>query len=164
MAKNSGAGWAPLTPADLPALCAAAALLHPGLPERPEVFAEKLRLSPEGCRKFVLDGALAGYALSHPWGDGVPPLDEFLGGLPAAPACLYIHDVALLPAARGRGAAASFTDYAAALARRLGLPRLALVSVYGTAPLWARCGFGPAPCAADLSSYGPGAVYMARRP
>lgn len=156
------AAWLPLAEGDLAALCAAAARLHPGLPERPEVFAEKLRLCPEGCRKLEAGGALAGYAIGHPWTLGsAPKLDAFLGALPAAPDCFYIHDVAVLPAARGLGAAAAYVDYAAGLARGRGLRALALVSVYGTAPLWARLGFAPA-AGPGLASYGPGAVYMTR--
>lgn len=154
--------WLRLGEEDLGALCAAAALLHPGLPERREVFAEKLRLCPEGCRKLAAGGSLAGYAIGHPWTLGsAPGLDAFLGGLPAAPDCFYIHDVAVLPAARGGGAAAAYVAYAAALARSRGLRALALVSVYGTAAFWARLGFAPA-AGPGLASYGPGAAYMTR--
>lgn len=158
------AEWHPLAAGDLDELCVIAAVAHPSLPERVEVFAEKLRLFPEGCLKFLLDGRMAGYGLSHPWAlNAAPRLDAFLGPLPEAPGCFFIHDVALLPAARGRGAAHAFARHAEALARDLGLRRLALVSVYGTARLWARMGFRPArPAGLDLAGYGPDAEYMVK--
>jgi GNAT superfamily N-acetyltransferase len=157
------AGWLPLEHADLPALGAIAARLHPGLPERPEVFAEKLRLFPGGCLKFTAGGAMAGYGLAHPWALGAAPrLDSFLGALPETPGCLYVHDVAVLPGARGLGASVNFMGRMERLARDGGLGALALVSVYGTAPLWERFGFAAAP-GPELASYGPGAVYMVKK-
>ncbi|MGY3074279.1 hypothetical protein ACVWZZ_000650 [Bradyrhizobium sp. LM6.10] len=36
--------WRPARASDLPAISAIAARIHPDLPERPEVFAEKMRL------------------------------------------------------------------------------------------------------------------------
>lgn len=151
--------------ADLGELCAIAALAHPGLPERPEVFGEKLRLFPEGCLKFLLGGRMAGYGLAHPWAlETAPALDAFLGPLPQEPGCVYIHDVALLPAARGRGGAAAFARHAEGLALNRGIRALALVSVYGTWPLWGRLGFRPAlPAGLDLGGYGRDAQYMVRR-
>lgn len=154
--------WLPLTGGDIAEVFAAAARLHPALPERAEVLAEKLRLFPDGCRKFAAGGRLAGYGLAHPWTLGsAPKLDSFLGALPAAPDCLYLHDVAILPEARGRGAARAYVEYLQGLARRLGLSRLALISVYGTVPLWEKLGFTVVSAGAPpLPSYGPSAVYM----
>ena len=157
------AEWLPLREGDLDALCAAAALLHPGLPERREVFAEKLRLFPAGCRRLDAGGGLAGYALAHPWTlRSVPALDALLSALPERPDCLYIHDVAVLPGARG-GTAAAYVEYAARVAAGMGLPALSLVSVYATSPLWRGLGFREeAGGGGKLASYGGGAVYMVR--
>ena len=140
--------------------------VHPALPERPEVFAEKLRLYSPGCRKLVLRGRIVGYGIAHPWMlDAIPPLDAFLVALPPAPQCLYIHDVAVLPAARGRGAAQRYVGVIRGLAASAGVDSLALVSVYGTHVLWSRFGFRVVVnerIEPQLASYGPSARYMVR--
>jgi ribosomal protein S18 acetylase RimI-like enzyme len=162
--------WRAMSAADLAHVQSIADLVHAAHPERPAVFAERLRLHPAGC--FVLgdasgaaSGAPCGYALSHPW-DGPPPaLDTLLGALPATPSTFYIHDIALLPAARGRRAATDIVARLAEHARRQRLPSLSLIAVGGTAPVWARLGFCPDPDgdAAKLASYGAGAVQMVRK-
>jgi GNAT superfamily N-acetyltransferase len=156
------ADWKPLEAADMPQVLAIAARLHPELPERLEVLAEKRRLFPEGGRKLVVDGAFAGYGLAHPWRlNAAPKLNAFLEQLPAAPDCLYLHDVAVLPEGRGRNAAGAYVVYMEGLARALGLGHLALVSVYGTVPLWGKLGFKTVLAGApSLPSYGPSAFYM----
>ena len=128
---------------DLPAVSAIAALVHPDYPEDGAVFAERLRLYPAGCRMLEFGGWAAGYAISHPWVFGRPPrLNTLLGALPADPATLYLHDVALLAAARGAGAASRLLGQLAELARITGLPSLSLVAVNGSAAFWGRQGFG----------------------
>ncbi len=128
------------------------------------MFANKLALFPAGCFVLARNGAVAGYGIAHPWGLGtIPALDTCLTALPPSPACLYIHDVVVLPAARGRGATAALVSLFEAIARRHRLPSLALVSVYGTYPFWERFGFETAsePALADtLQSYGASARYM----
>lgn len=157
-------GWRPLLPGDLPRLVAIAGQVHAAYPERAEVFAERLALDPAGCFAFDVDGAMAGYALSHPWAGAPPKLDTLLGGLPARAEWRYLHDVALAPAARGRGATAALLPRVEAAARARDLSRLALVAIDGLAPFWARLGFAaaPAPPGAALDSYDPGAVFMLR--
>lgn len=159
--------WQPLTPADTDAVCALAAIAHPDLPERPEVFAEKIHLFPAGCRKLVQAGALAAYGIAHPWHlDAPPPLDALFGAMPAAADCLHLHDVVVAPALRGRGASAAYFAAMEEVARAHHLDTLALVSVYGTSQLWSRFGFSerssPA-LAAKLAAYGPSARYLVRR-
>ncbi|MBP0446834.1 GNAT family N-acetyltransferase [Roseomonas sp. SSH11] len=149
--------------ADLPAVSAIASAVHPGLPEADGVFAERLRLAPGACLALEGDGAVLGYALAHPWWRGrVVALDRMLHALPDEPEVLYLHDLALLPAARGSGAGAEAVRRLAAIAR--GLP-LALVSIGGTEVFWRAQGFAPvADPALDavLRSYGAQALYMER--
>lgn len=157
--------WRALAAADLPEVMRIAAAAHPDLPERAEVFAQKRALFPAGCFALERAGRLAGYAFSHPWTIGaVPPLDSFLGALPAEPDCLYLHDAALLAEARGAGAGRRLVALLRDVAAGAGLRRLALASVYDTAPLWARLGFAENGEAepAKLRAYGPTARYMTR--
>ncbi|MGH6736639.1 MAG: GNAT family N-acetyltransferase [Methyloceanibacter sp.] len=161
------AAWRAMGMSDLAAVEAIAAAVHPTLPERPDVFAEKLTLFPQGCFALAGDGAVVGYAFAHPWRQGgVPKLDALLGGLPEDADCLFLHDVAVLPQARGQGASGALVALLVALAGARGLRALALAAVYGTGRHWARAGFTPAggeSIAAQLAPYGAGAQYMVRR-
>jgi hypothetical protein len=147
---------------DLPAVEKVAEAIHVEHPEEAAVFAERLRLCPDGC--LVLEGrqGVAGYLISHPWMLGQPPaLDTLLGALPAAADSWYIHDLALAPGARGTGAAGRAVEHAAALGRGLG--SLSLISVGRSAGFWRRQGFVTAEApAGKLASYGAGAAYMVR--
>ena len=152
-------GWRSMRAVDLPAVDRIAAVVHPGFPERPAIPAERLALYPAGCLVLERGGAVVGYAVSHPWHDGKPPaLDMLLGRLPATPTTYYVHDLALLPEARGNGAAA--VALLVVQAARENLATLSLVAVNNSVGFWQRQGFavtGPAP-----ASYGAAACCMAR--
>jgi GNAT superfamily N-acetyltransferase len=156
--------WRPAAASDLIEMRRIAEQIHPDLHERPEVFAERLRLFPEGCFVLVRDQQVLGYGLCHPWFlHNIPPLDQLLGSIPRSPECLLIHDVAVLPQARGRRAASRLIEITANLSRRLGIPYMALVSVYDTRVLWARLGFevvADSTLVDKLKSYGQAARYM----
>ncbi len=158
--------WRPAHASDLPAISTIAAKIHPDLPESPEVFAEKMRLYPGGCRVLAAENEIAGYGLSHPWKrHRIPPLNGLLTRLPDDADCLYVHDVAVLPEFRG-GVLRAYIAEIEQLARGSGIATLALVSVYATRPMWQRLGFKPvaadAELRAKLASYGEGATYMLR--
>jgi GNAT superfamily N-acetyltransferase len=159
--------WRPMSPSDLPAVFRIADALHPDAREQQAVFEEKLRLFPGGCFALEDDGAVLGYAISHPWlRDEVPPLDAFLGKLPDASDCLFLHDVAIVACARGYGSAADLIERLTAIAQRAQLGALALVALYGSDKLWGRLGFcarRPAGLCRTLASYGVAAVYMMKR-
>ena len=150
--------WRPMAPTDLAQVEPLGNAIHQDHPERPEVFAERLRLCPEGCHAL---GNLDGYIISHPWTLGSPPpLDTLLGTLPAQPDTWYIHDLALHERARGTGAAPAIV---AQLAAAHALP-LSLIAVGRSPGFWARQGFVPATLPqGKLASYGDGATYMVRR-
>lgn len=161
---GSQSEWQPLRVGDLPDVIRIAAQLHPGLPERAEVLAEKIRLAPGTCCKLIRAGRCAGYGIAHPWQlEAIPPLDAFFEKIPEPAECLYVHDIAILPAARGSGAAAAYLARLKQIARASALRALALTSVYGTSTLWSRFGFvaqsSPA-LTEKLHSYGSSAVYM----
>lgn len=124
--------WRPARTSDLVAISAIAARIHPDLPESPDVFAEKIRLYPDGCRLLIADEEIAGYGLAHPWKQHrIPPLNGFLQKLPDDADCLYVHDVAVLPDFRG-GIAPDYIADIEKLARASHITTLALVSVYAT--------------------------------
>ncbi len=122
---------------------------------------EKLRLFPDGCLALAEGcGAASGYAVAYPWRLGaIAPLDTYFGALSGDADCLYVHDVAVLPAARGNGAAVRCISHMREVARRRALARLGLLSLYGTAAMWGRSGF-VADDAIDASAYGAKACYM----
>jgi ribosomal protein S18 acetylase RimI-like enzyme len=156
--------WQPLLLSEMETVNHIADSIHTSLPERPEVFSEKVSLFPSGCRKLVKGNKMVGYGISHPWMlDSIPPLDDFLVKLPHNPECLYIHDVVVMPEARGHGAAAGYVDHIKGVAAQMGIGSLALVSVYGTDVLWGRFGFKAvqnAELSRKLESYGATAKYM----
>lgn len=160
----SEAAWRQATEADLDAIVAVQDRVHTLTPESRAVFAAKLASFPRGCRVLEAPSGPVGYGVFHPWRLGdVPALHALPFIPPDRPDCLFVHDVALLPAARGRGAARDLLGSVVAAARELGLRRLALVSVYGTAPLWGQLGFSVSPLtldAAKRAQYGDTARYM----
>ena len=159
--------WRAMEVEDLDRVMAIAEVVHPDYPEDRAVFAERLALYPDGCAMAEADGACIGYIVIHPGRLGVPPpLDSPLGTLPEAPDCLYLHDVALLPAARGLGLGVAALERMDALAARQGFRWLALTSTPGARAFWDAQGFlpqdgGPG-LAAKLESYGGGMTYMTK--
>lgn len=158
--------WRPAYASDLPAIVTLASRIHPDLPESSEVFAEKMRLYPDGCRVLAAQNETVGYGLSHPWMQHqIAPLDGFLEKLPDGADCLYVHDVAVLPDFRG-GVTRAYVGAIEGLARSSDIATLALVSVYATRSLWEHLGFravtADAELRAKLVSYGDSATYMLR--
>lgn len=155
-----------MTKDDIPDLLRVADQVHPDLPESDVVFIERVKLFPEGCLMLVDGEKVCGYAVSHPIRQHQPPaLDSLLGEIARDADQYYIHDVAIIPEYRGRGLAAEGIRRLLEVATPY--PTTCLVSVYGTAPFWARFGFAPEPVDALLSeklrNYGDDATYMSRR-
>ncbi|ODT77311.1 MAG: GNAT family N-acetyltransferase [Pelagibacterium sp. SCN 64-44] len=159
--------WRPLLPSDLPALSAIAAQVHPGFPEDDAVFAERQRLCPGGTMLLEKNGAPAGYMLSHPWRFGqLPALNALLGEIPRNADTYYLHDLALLPAARGSGAAGMAVEKLLDTARTAGFAHVSLVAVNGSQPFWRRHGFAVEErpeLAGKLASYEAAARLMVHR-
>lgn len=159
--------WRAMTANDLEAVHALGERVHPGYPERIEVFAERLRLYGDGCRVLEAGDAMAGYVISHPWHPMTPPkLDTLLVAMPTFPATFYIHDLALLPVARGSGAGARCVADLVAHTMAIGLADLSLVAVNASVPFWRRQGFDIVESRsinAALQSYDDAARFMIRR-
>lgn len=139
---------------DLTAVSAVADVVHVNYPEDLAVFANRLALFAPGCLMAVEDGVVLGYCVAHPGTIGAPPpLDTVLAALPDGADCLYIHDVALLPAARGRHLGVALARLLEDVARAHGFDRMALTAVNNSDGFWAALGYEPRPCA-KLASYG----------
>jgi ribosomal protein S18 acetylase RimI-like enzyme len=140
--------------------------VHPDLPESESVFAERMKLFPEGCLVLVQEDEVCGYVISHPIHHGHPPaLDSLLGEIAPDADQFYIHDLAILPGFRGRGLAAECIGKLFMVAQRY--ETTCLVSVYDTAPFWAHFGFVPEPVdevlSKKLQGYGADATYLTRQ-
>ncbi|WP_083749031.1 GNAT family N-acetyltransferase [Pelomonas sp. KK5] len=131
--------------------------------ESAAVFQAKLDAAP-GCSFVARRGATTlGYLVAVPALMGLPPpLHGEDCPLPPAPDCLYLHDMAVAPEARGSGSARALVAAFLAQQRRLGFAHAALTAVNGASGYWERLGF-TARDAVGLDSYGDGAVYMTRQ-
>lgn len=155
--------WRPMREGDLADVSAISDAVHGRYTEDVGVYAERLALHPAGALAFERDGAVAGYLIAHPWHrDSPPKLGALLGAIPADAGTCYLHDIALLPSARGTGAGKAALDLVADHARTLGLPDITLMAVGRADRFWAAQGFDYIPRDAD-PSYGAGA-YLMRKP
>lgn len=142
---------------DIAAVGAISDAVHgPAFTEAPAVYAERLALYPAGCHVFERNGVVAGYLISHPWHrDRAPALDRPLGAIPADADGYYLHDLALLPAARGTGAGKAALALVLAEAAAAGFADVTLMAVSGADSFWAAQGFtladadSPSPYGAD---------------
>ena len=155
-----------MTSGDLADVQVLADTIHADHPEGADVFTERLRLYPQGCAVLEGESRLIGYALTHPWHFGEPPpLNSHLGRVPSDATTYYVHDVALLPEARGKGYAIQIGDWLVRHAARDGFSNLSLVAVNSSQPFWKKLGFRVAVIPGlelKLLSYGPDAVLMVR--
>ena len=163
------AAWCQLSASNIESLVRIADKLHPDLPESAQVFAERLKLFPEGCLALVEaeGGELYGYAISHPILRRQPPaLNSLLGELASDADQYYIHDLVVVPEVRGWGLARNCIEkLLATVAKRYSTT--SLVCVYGTAPFWGRFGFVPEKIdegmEQKLLDYGDDATYLERK-
>lgn len=140
--KQNSARWRPMTAADAPAVAAIADRVHLDYPEDGAVFAERLSLYSAGCRVLDGGGDISAYIISHPWRHLEPPsLNTLLGQIPDDANTYYIHDIALLPAVRGTGAAGAVINDVLDKAAASGFMSASLVAVGGTEGFWSRYGF-----------------------
>ncbi len=131
-----------MTSGDLPQASVIGNGIHVDYFEDPAVFAERFVLYPEGCRVFENADSIQGYIVSHPWHFKQPPaLNSLLGSIPQAADTYYIHDLALMPAVRGNGAASQIVNMIIEQARQAEFPNLSLVTVNNTQGFWRGHGF-----------------------
>ncbi|KAH6844528.1 hypothetical protein B0I37DRAFT_377721 [Chaetomium sp. MPI-CAGE-AT-0009] len=162
------ATWRPMTDSDIPGVMRVADEVHRDLPEDEAVLRERLGLFATGCMVLVEAESeeVGGYIMSFPIRYGeLPALNEQLGEIPKNANQYYLHDIAILPWFRGRGAAAEGVSRIMEVASRY--PSTCLISVYGTVSFWDRFGFTPEPVdaamAEKLRGYGTDATYLVYR-
>ncbi|KAJ4287508.1 hypothetical protein N0V88_007608 [Collariella sp. IMI 366227] len=158
--------WHQMTESHLPGVLRVAGEVHADLPEHETVVTERLKLFPDGCLVLVEHGKVGGYIVSFPIRHSKPPpLNALLGEIPSDADQYYLHDLALLPAVRGRGAAAEGIGKILEVAERY--PTTCLTSVYGTVSFWRQYGFVPEPVDGileeKLRTYGGDATFMTRK-
>ena len=151
---------------DLPAVMRIAAQVHPDYPEDEAIFVERQQLYAPGCWVRQQADELCGYLVSHPSRLGMPPaLNSLLHALPSPASSYYLHDIALLPAARGANAAGEILAKLCTQAVHEGLDNLSLIAVHQSSPFWQKQQFQPANHlvpADKLHSYDTAACYMVR--
>lgn len=156
--------WRPLLPSDIATVSAIARIVHPEFPEDDAVFADRQAIAPDACLLLEIDGTPTGYILAHPWRLGtLPALNTVLGAIPDHPDTLYIHDLALLPLARGTGAARHCVEIVSRVAEQFGA--MSLVAVNNSVPFWTAMGFAAQPqpqLSSKLATYSADACYMIR--
>jgi len=159
--------WRAMTARDIAEVQRISDLIHPDYPERDDVVTEKLMLAP--FSHFIAEdseGVVRGYAVAYPWiANDMPQLDVFIRKLPDKPEVLYIHDVALLPSARGGPLVSDLLKRLSQVARSQNLSGFTLAAMYGSEAAWFRHGFWRVEArdklVDQLAPYGP-AVFMSR--
>ena len=131
-----------MLPSDIPSVVRIQSDCYlPGNLESEAVIRARLASAPGTAWVAELKGAVCAYLVGYrsrfgqigALGDGFKPATE--------PDCLYLHDLAVGPQARGRGLGQMLVAHALALARREGLAWSALVSVQGSQDFWRQRGF-----------------------
>lgn len=149
-----------MTPNDLNRVSEISDVVHREYRETAEIYGERLRLWPQGCYVWEEDEGVSGLLVAHPWPrHSSPKLGEYLGRIPAVANSLYLHDVALLPQVRGKGAGGAATQMVFDLAKSNGFNEVTLVAVHGADSYWASQGFQVTD---EGESYGPGSYRMTR--
>ncbi len=154
--------------ADLPDVLRIQAVCYTELvPESIDSFRSKVEASPSTCFVASIEGEIVGYLIALLWDYSAPPeLNAQTCCPPDSPNCLYLHDLAVLPAARKAGAGALLVNSFFDALQRSTLRRASLIAVQDSARYWERFGFRVASVSDSLRSkiatYGSQVNYMER--
>lgn len=136
------------------------------LVEPEEAFASRLRVAAPFNLVIEREGCLLAYLLAHAWPRRSPPAVGTVLASDQDGDTLYLHDLAVSPAARGTGIGQLLVAHGMALATAAGLERAELIAVEGAADYWRRLGFRaetpPSALADKVAAYGPAARWMWR--
>jgi GNAT superfamily N-acetyltransferase len=101
-----------------------------------------LKAFPAGANFLVVGKKIVGYLFFHPWFSGrAKELNNKSFSLTGKEDCLYLHDLAVLPEARGKGITKTALDYFDSVAKQLGFSQQFLVAVQGSKEFWESNGF-----------------------
>ncbi len=159
----------PACNADLPAILRIQSRCYTAIvPESAQSMGAKLAASPATCFVAQRAGDVIAYLLALPWRFDHPPhLDAPDCVLPDAPDTLYLHDLAVDPAARGSGASQALVKAFLTALTESGIGRASLIAIQGSAPWWEGHGFRAALTTptldARLAGYGSDVRYMSRQ-
>lgn len=157
-----------LTRADLPAVMTVqAACYPPAMVEAAATLQRRLAAAGDHVWVAAADDAVHAYLFAYPSRLGKVTALGADFAVPAGADCLYLHDLAVAPAAAGLGLGPALVRHAWAAAVAAGLRHSALVSVQGSRAFWTRLGYREhAPLAADagdaLATYAGAACYLTR--
>jgi len=158
--------WRLMTSSDLLKVSMIGNGIHVNFFEDPGIFAERYALYPRGCYVLESVNGIQGYIVSHPWYFKKPPaLNTLLQSIPQSAETFYIHDVALLAVARGRGYASQIVLRLIEHAQGAGFPNMSLITVNNTRNFWQKHGFRlveDLSLAAKLQTYENDAHFMVR--
>jgi GNAT superfamily N-acetyltransferase len=157
-----------MSPEDLPQVLALQHLCYqPEFHEPLDAFESKLQAAPDTCWVISNEPAsVLAYLVSLPVaGENYPLLHARQWEAAAQADELYLHDMAISPALRGRGGSHKLLQRAIAQAQGLRLPRLSLIAVQNSASFWMRQGFSArqptsSQVAHKLASFGSDAMLM----
>lgn len=135
------------------------------IPESRASLRAKLAASPESCFVAVDGGDVIAYLIALPWLSQAPPsLNAPTCELPAHPDCVYLHDLSVLPAARGTGIGGLMIAHFFAYCRQSALTKASLVAVQSSATFWRGFGFNSikldAALTKKLATYGHDAEFL----
>ncbi|MCX9155023.1 GNAT family N-acetyltransferase [Niveibacterium sp. 24ML] len=152
----------PMTPGDLDPVFDLQCRAHtPDYHESRAALASRFARGRKHCFVAELGHHAVAYLLAHPWAGDPPVLHH---PLPAAVQAehLFLHDLAVLPEARGAGAAAALIAALEKQGRRDGFGEIRLVALVNAVGFWQRLGWKPLPGARLDRSYGVGARVKTR--
>ena len=156
----------PMQPQDLAEIVRIQAQCYTEItPESAESLADKQRLGAETCWVACTGKQLLGYVLALPWHSHyLPPLNARLDERPHLCDCVYLHDLAIDPAAHALGLGTELIHHVFDSAAAQGWQKIILIAIQGSPSYWQRYGFKPITppmiMQEKLTSYGASATYM----
>lgn len=114
----------------------------PELIEPINLFAEMLAIYDKAAYVAINEsGQVVAYVIAHPSNEGRDDYEFGGHAVRGDEDCLYIHDLCVDPAARGRGLANSLFERMVVHARAQGYKNIIGIAVQGAAPFWQKLGF-----------------------